>query len=196
MALEYAIILKQLLQVTKSINLVNHFAEDQLVSFLREIGYQEYRVAIRLLEDSRQSNRPVREIELAVGKLQLALERFMSTVSDDWLRKFGDFLAVMTLRGGLRQIKGYKKASETSLIISMCYCYLGAEKLSRKYGEIALECFEKYAEYTSDRAMDIKAAAMSQYQSMSTDDTERRLNDERADLYRTLTQIHSLVAKN
>lgn len=148
----------------------------EMSQVLQEIGDNHYNAAIRALEDLRGSAEPYREAESAITSLREAREIFIGRTTCRFLGLIDPLFSA--------RISGYKGACATSVLIALCYQYLGDKILSNRYLEDAKVQFESYAQASMEDVQFAFMLAMSEgiIPAAHPDEVEERLEEERKEL--------------
>jgi|LGVF01.1.fsa_nt_gb hypothetical protein len=177
MTLEFITVLTICKEIIGNFGQIRSFIDDgEMTRVLQEIGDVLYNAAIRALEDARESSEPSREIESAINSLREACEAFIRQATERmWLGLRGPSEAA--------RAEGYWKSCETSVLIALCYRYLGDKALANGYLKDAKAQFESYAEAEMENVEYIRNLALYGDVIIGTDglreSTEKMLKEER-----------------
>ena len=98
-------------------------------SVIEIIGSNEFDAAIKSLNDMKLSNKPERELNMAITQFRTALQHFDSECN-----------------GWFPQTKTMKRRFQTALLISVCYYVAGEPSLSEKYRSLSVAHFSEWLE--------------------------------------------------
>ena len=125
--------------------------EDSLQKSLRVIGYVEYKAALESLDNYKIAKDKRIQLTKALSHLESSTLLFLERAEErfSW---WGLFLPIGEYHSTVDRLDNLVKASETSLIMSWCYAFLGEERLFEKYAEKAREYLADYTyKYVSAR---------------------------------------------
>lgn len=114
----------------------------KLVGKLADLDIETARITF---QDRTVSSNPSREIEATITHLQSAHTKYIDLAESLWVR----FLSY-TLFGSTKRFESYRKSSDSSLLIGLCYRLLNEPILELKYLKQGLQEFEKSVELEVD----------------------------------------------
>jgi hypothetical protein len=117
------------------------FVEDQLASFLHEVGLTQFNAALRALSDASKGRDIRREVESAITHLRSAYYTFLRAGESTWFKRI-----VSSFWGTQNRPNSYKDACLSCILIAICYKYLQENSLVQDYLSDAKKCFSNYSE--------------------------------------------------
>jgi hypothetical protein len=134
-------------QVYGAYGTLKSFVEDEMATFLRDMGERQYDAAVAHLENGTRTPERMNDYTLlAIDNLENAYRTLVASEPTGfrlWARKH------VIGAGSDKRAGTYSKACATALLQSMCYRYLKDENNARVYLDKAKKFFEEYAEAAS-----------------------------------------------
>lgn len=120
------------------------FVEDEMATFLHDMGERQFDAAVQHLENGTRTPAMMSDYTLlAIGDLENAYRTFEASAPRGF-RFFGQ--SVLGLNAMEERATAYEKACATVLLQSMCYKYRKDENNAKLYLDKAGQFFEEYAE--------------------------------------------------
>lgn len=119
------------------------FMEDEMATFLRDMGERQFDAAVQHLENGTTTPERMSDYTLqAIGSFEDAYRTFEASAPKDFRARARSLLSPVPAQ---EQSSAYAKACATVLLQSMCYKYLQDEQNANVYLDKAGQFFEKYA---------------------------------------------------
>lgn len=120
------------------------FVEDEMASFLRDMGEAQFNAAVQHLENGTRTPAKMSDYTLlAIGDLENAYRAFEASAPRGFRLRVRIALGPHAME---ERAAAYEKACATVLLQSMCYKYLKDENNAKFYLDKAKQFFEEYAE--------------------------------------------------
>jgi hypothetical protein len=144
MPADIVIVLNTVRQVYGVYNTLKSFMEDEMATFLHDMGERQFDAAVAHLENGARTPERMNDyVLLAIGDLENAYRTFEASAPTGfrvWVRKH------VWGPGPEERARAYSNACATVLLQSMCYKYLKDENNARAYLNKAKQFFDEYAE--------------------------------------------------
>jgi len=120
------------------------FVEDEMATFLRDMGERQFDAAVQHLENGTRTPAMMSEYTLlAIGDLENAYRTFEASVPRGFRLRVRSALGPYAME---ERAAAYEKACATVLLQSICYKYRKDENNAKLYLDKAKQFFEEYAE--------------------------------------------------
>jgi hypothetical protein len=144
MPADLMIVLSTARQVYGVYSTLKSFMEDEMATFLHDMGERQYDAAVAHLENGTRTPERMNDyVLLAIGDLENAYRTFEASAPRGFRLRVRKHVIGS---GDEKQARAYGKACATILLQSMCYKYLKDENNAKAYLNKAKQFFEEYAE--------------------------------------------------